>query len=130
MVKMKIGMAEYARNTSSSSYRLFQSLVMKRRPYSGQSMRLASGELVSSSVARDPNGITYLGCNHARSKGVKGVRIEGGDPLGKAWKNYPLLRPAYYYIREGARPEVKEFARWAANSPEADGIVRKSGFLN
>lgn len=119
----------YTRNTASSTYRLFQVAAMKGRPYSSKLVRLAGGELASMSVAKDPQGITYLGNLYARGKDLKVVKIDGIDPLGKDVRRYPLLRPAFYYFRDNARPEVKGLVTWMSTSPEAAEIVRKTGFL-
>jgi phosphate transport system substrate-binding protein len=119
----------YTRNTASSTYKQFQTAAMKGRPYSTKLVRLAGGELASMSVAKDPQGITYLGNLYARGKDLKIVKIDGIDPRGKNVRRYPLLRPAFYYFRDNARPEVKDFVTWMSTSPEAAEIVRKTGFL-
>jgi phosphate transport system substrate-binding protein len=119
----------YTRNTASSSYKLFQRAAMNGRPYSSKRVLLSGGELPSMSVEKDPQGITYLGNHYARGKGAKIVKVDGIDPLGKDVRRYPLLRPAFYYFRESARPEVKEFVVWMSTSPEAAGDIRKTGFL-
>lgn len=119
----------YTRNTASGAYRLFQVAAMKGRPYSSKRVRLAGGEIPSVSVAKDPQAITYLGNLHARAKDLKIVKIDGIDPLGKEVRRYTLLRPAFYYYRENAKSEVKDFVRWMSTSPEAAEIIRKTGFL-
>lgn len=119
----------YTRNTASTTYKQFQVAAMKGRPYSSKLVRLAGGELASVSVAKDPQGITYLGNLFARGKDVKVVKIDGIDPLGKDVRRYPLLRPAFYYVRENARPDVKDFVTWMSTSPEAAELVRRTGFL-
>jgi phosphate transport system substrate-binding protein len=119
----------YTRNTASSTYKQFQVAAMKGRPYSGKLVRLPGSDMPSMSVAKDPQGITYLGNVYARSKALKVVKIDGIDPLGKEVRRYPLLRPAFYYFRENARPEVKDFVAWMSTSPEAAELVRRTGFL-
>lgn len=102
---------------------------MKGRPYSSKLVRLAGGELTFMPVAKDPQGVTYLGNLHARGKALKVVKIDGIDPLGKDVRRYPLLRPSFYYFRENARPEVKDFVARMSTSPEAADLVRRTGFL-
>ena len=119
----------YTRNTASSAYKLFQVAAMNGRPYARTVVRLTGGDPASVSVAKDPQGITYLGNLHARSKDLKVVKIDGIDPLGKEVRRYPLLRPAFYYYRENARQEVKDFVGWMSTSPVAAELIRKTGFL-
>ena len=119
----------YPRNTASSSYKQFQVAAMKGRPYLSKPVRLSGGELPFMPVTKDPQGITYLGNVYARSKALKVVKIDGIDPLGKDVRRYPLLRPAFYYFRENARPEVKDLVTWMSTSPAAAELVRRTGFL-
>lgn len=119
----------YTRNTASSTYKQFQVAAMKGRPYARTVVRLGGGDPASVSVAKDPRGITYLGNLYARGKDLKVVKVDGIDPLGKDVRRYPLLRPAFYYIRESTRQEVKDFVAWMSTSPEAAEVIRKAGFL-
>jgi phosphate transport system substrate-binding protein len=119
----------YTRNSASGSYKDFQLLAMNGRAYAKAANKLSGGDPPAMTVAKDPNGIGYVGLAYARAKGLAVVKIDGIDPLGKDIARYPLLRHCYYYYLEDARAEVLEFVKWSSSSPEARKIAVKLGFL-
>ena len=119
----------YTRNTASGTYKNFQLVAMSGRAYAEGAKRLGGGDPPSMAVAKDANGIGYVGLAYARAAGMAVVKIDGVDPLGKDVARYPLLRHYYYYHRSDARAEVVEFVRWASSSAEAREAVKRIGFL-
>jgi len=90
----------YTRNTSSGTYSAFQALGMRSRAYSPKALKMASNEQIVSEVARNPNGIGYVGLAYIEAAEVKVISVDDYSPAdGTA---YPLSRPLYYLIDKNA----------------------------
>src|SRR5205823_2213299 len=70
----------YTRNTSSGTYADFKELAMKKRDYAPSSQKMAGNEAIASEVAKNPNGIGYVGLAYLKDPGIKTVSIEGSVP--------------------------------------------------
>ena len=81
----------YTRNTSSVhtlySKKLFG---MNSRDYGTETQKMAGNEQIASEVAKNPNGIGYVGLAYINTPGVKVLPIGGISPTSGA---YPLARP-------------------------------------
>ena len=51
----------YTRNTSSGTYSDWKDLAMKKRDYAKSSQKMAGNEQIAAEVAKNPNGIGYVG---------------------------------------------------------------------
>lgn len=51
----------YTRNTSSGTYKTFQKLAMGNKDYGKNSQKMAGNEQIAQEVAKDTNGIGYVG---------------------------------------------------------------------
>src|SRR5262245_37320370 len=63
----------YTRNTSSGTYSDFKELAMKKRDYAGSSQKMAGNEQIAAEVAKNPNGIGYVGLAYLHDPGIKTV---------------------------------------------------------
>ncbi|MET0262297.1 MAG: phosphate ABC transporter substrate-binding protein [Rariglobus sp.] len=120
----------YTRNTSSGTYSDFKDLAMKKRDYTGSSQKMAGNEQIAAEVAKNPNGIGYVGIAYLKTPGVKVVAIEGGLPTKEAVlsKKYPYARPNFYYTNGEATGEAAKFVEFTL-SAEGQKIVEKVGFI-
>ena len=120
----------YTRNTSSGTYSDFKDLAMKKRDYASSSQKMAGNEQIAAEVAKNPNGIGYVGLAYLSDPGIKTVSIEGTMPTevtvmaGK----YPYARPTFYYTNGEAVGEGAKFLEFTL-SDEGQRIVRKVGFV-
>src|SRR5260370_13422263 len=101
----------YTRNTSSGTYSEFKELAMKKRDYAPDSQKMAGNEQIASEVAKNPNGVGYVGLAYTKASGIKVVPTDGALPskesvLGKA---YPYARPTFYYTNGEPTGLAKEF---------------------
>src|SRR4051794_12567810 len=89
----------YTRNTSSGTYSEFKELAMKKRDYAPDSQKLAGNEQIASEVAKNPNGVGYVGLAYTKASGIKVVAIDGAMPSKQSvlGKTYPYARPTFYY---------------------------------
>lgn len=120
----------YTRNTSSGTYADFKELAMKKRDYAGSSQKLAGNEQIASEVARNPNGIGYVGLAYTTAPGIKVVAIDGAVPSKESVldKKYPYARPTFYYTNGEPTGEAAKFIEFTHSATGRD-IIEKVGFV-
>lgn len=120
----------YTRNTSSGTYSDFKDMAMSKRDYASSSQKLAGNEQIAAEVAKNPNGIGYVGIAYAKSPGVKALTIEGRSPSNAAVKgnNYAYGRQCFYYTNGKPSDKAKAFIDFTL-SPEGQKIVEQVGFI-
>ena len=120
----------YTRNTSSGTYSDFKELAMKKRDYTATAQKMAGNEQIAAEVARNPNGIGYVGLAYIKAAGIKTLSIEGVELSdenirGKAW---PYARPTFYYTNGEPSGDAKGFVDFTL-SAEGQAIVQQVGFV-
>lgn len=120
----------YTRNTSSGTYSDFKELAMKRRDYAGSSQKMAGNEQIAAEVAKNPNGIGYVGLAYMNTPGVKVIAIDGHKPTKEEVlaKKYPYARPTFFYTNGEPSGEAAEFIEFAL-SDAGQAIVQSVGFV-
>ncbi len=118
----------YTRNTSSGTYAVFQKLGMNSRDYGPDTQKMAGNEQIAAEVAKNPNGIGYVGLAYIDTPGVKVLPVNGAAPDAA---NYPLARPLYYLINKSQElsPLANDFIGFSM-SPEGQAIVNRVHFLS
>lgn len=120
----------YTRNTSSGTYKVFQSLAMNKEDYGSQTQKMAGNEQIASEVAKNVNGIGYVGLAYIDTPGVKVVLVDGFEPTIENVNSgkYPLARPLYYLSNGDPSGLVKEFVDFTL-SEAGQKIVKYVGFV-
>lgn len=118
----------YTRNTSSGTYKDWQSLAMKGRDYPATSQKMAGHEQIAQEVAKNRNGIGYVGLAYTKANGIQTVKIDGVDPTPANAKKFVYSRPCYLYVPETADASAKAFIDFAI-SPEGQKIAERIGFV-
>ncbi len=120
----------YTRNTSSGTYADFKELAMKKRDYASSSQKMAGNEQIAAEVAKNPNGIGYVGLAYLHDPGIKVASIEGAVPTEESVlaKAYPYARPTFYYTNGEPTGEAAKFVEFTL-SDEGQKVVRKVGFV-
>lgn len=118
----------YTRNTSSGTYAVFQEMALRKRDYASSSQKMAGNEQIASEVAKNANGIGYVGLAYIGTPGVKPLPVNGIAPDNP---DYPFARPLYFYFDEKAemRPIVKEFVDFCLG-PKGQEIVESVHFIS
>ncbi|HLP09309.1 MAG TPA: phosphate ABC transporter substrate-binding protein [Opitutaceae bacterium] len=125
----------YTRNTSSGTYSDWKELAMKKRDYAGSSQKMAGNEQIAAEVAKNPNGIGYVGLAYTNAPGIRVVAILGKD--GKAVlpddatvqaKAYPYARPTFFYTNGEPTGLTALFVEFMLGS-EGQAIAKKVGFV-
>lgn len=127
----------YARDDKSGTFDTFNSLVLKptKAALTADARRFESSEELSDSVARDENGIGFVGFAYLRN--AKALEI--GNSCGMAYaptvfnvktEQYPLSRRLYVYANGVTEGSVAAQLLAFAGSPAAQEIIRKDGFVD
>ncbi|HEY8932709.1 MAG TPA: phosphate ABC transporter substrate-binding protein [Rariglobus sp.] len=120
----------YTRNTSSGTYSDFKDLAMKKRDYAKSSQKMAGNEQIVAEVAKNPNGIGYVGLAYDNAPGIKVLTVDGGLPNKESVhaKKYPYARPTFYYTNGEPSGEAAKFLEFTL-SDEGQKIAEKVGFV-
>jgi phosphate transport system substrate-binding protein len=120
----------YTRNTSSGTYSDWKDLAMKKRDYASSSQKMAGNEQIAAEVAKNPNGIGYVGLAYITAPGIKVVSVEGGTPTKESVlsKKYPYARPNFFYTNGEATGEAAKFIEFTLGA-QGQKIVEKVGFI-
>ena len=118
----------YTRNTSSGTYKDWQSMAMGGRDYPATSQKLAGNEQIAQEVSTNKNGIGYVGLAYAKAQGTKAMPIDGQAPTAKNAKTYVYARECYLYLPEKPTAEAQAFIDYI-KSPAGQEIIRKVGFI-
>ena len=120
----------YTRNTSSGTYAEFKELAMKKRDYAKDSQKLAGNEQIAAEVAKNANGVGYVGLAYTKASGIKVVPIDGATPCKESVlaKQYPYARPTFFYTDGEPSGVAKEFVNFTV-SEGGQKIVDQVGFV-
>lgn len=120
----------YTRNTSSGTYSDFKELAMKKRDYAPSSQKMAGNEQIGAEVAKNPNGIGYVGLAYTKAPGIKVVLINGAKPTKEEVlaKKYPYARPTFYYTNGAPTGEAGRFVEFTL-SDAGQKLAESIGFV-
>lgn len=118
----------YTRNTSSGTYKDWQKLAMGGRDYPSSSLKMAGTEQIAQEVAKNKNGIGYVGLAYSKSPGTKALAIDGVEPVAANAKKYAYARLCYLYAPDKPTAEAEAFMNYVESAPGQD-IIRKVGFI-
>ena len=120
----------YTRNTSSGTYSDWKDLAMKKRDYAKSSQKMAGNEQIAAEVAKNPNGIGYVGLAYIKAEGIKVVPIDGILPSKETVlsKKYAYARPTFYYTNGEPSGEAAKFIEFTLGDG-GQAISEKIGFV-
>lgn len=120
----------YTRNTSSGTYSEWKDLAMKKRDYASSSQKMAGNEQIAAEVAKNPNGIGYVGLAYIHADGIKVIAIDGVLPSKESViaKQYAYARPTFYYTNGEPAGEAAKFIEFTL-SDAGQRITAQVGFV-
>jgi phosphate transport system substrate-binding protein len=123
----------YARDDKSGTYDTFKDRVLGSLKLSSNAKRFEDSRALVSAVAQDRDGIGFVGLPYASGAKVLAISEQGAIPLVPnpntvKTESYALSRRLYFYLPNNAKPEAREFTRFAI-SDDGQAIVEKSGFV-
>ncbi|HVY31341.1 MAG TPA: protein kinase [Polyangiaceae bacterium] len=125
----------YARDDRSGTFDTFKHLVLQDHPLAPTAQRFADSVELSGAVARDPQGIGFIGIPYIRGARALAVGAPGATALYPssftiATEGYELSRRLYLYLPVlGVTPLAQEFVSFALSS-EGQAAVKASGFVD
>jgi phosphate transport system substrate-binding protein len=121
----------YTRNTASGTYSEFKEMAMNKRDYAGSSQKLAGNEQIVAEVAKNPNGIGYVGMAYVNVSGIRVLTVDGGSPTKESVQahQYPLARNTYFYTNGAPSGLAKQFIDFIM-SPAGEKIIDQVGFVS
>jgi phosphate transport system substrate-binding protein len=120
----------YTRNTASGTYSDWKDLAMKKRDYASSAQKMAGNEQIAAEVAKNPNGIGYVGLAYIHAEGIKVVPIDGVLPSKDTIfsKKYAYARPTYFYTNGEPAGEAAKFIAFTL-SETGQKLAEKIGFV-
>ena len=120
----------YTRNTSSGTYSDWKELAMNKRDYAGGAQKMAGNEQITAEVAKNVNGIGYVGLAYLKAPGVKVVKIDNIDVNAETVRNqtWAYARPTFFYTNGEPNGVVKQFVDFTLGD-EGQKIVERVGFV-
>ena len=117
----------YTRNTASGTYSILQEIAMSSRDYGENTQKMAGNEHIASEVAKNPDGIGYVGLAYIHTPGVKVIPIENIEIRDPA---YPLRRDLKFLINGNSKLNrmTNDFIGFTL-SPEGQQIVKQVNFV-
>ncbi len=120
----------YTRNTSSGTYKSFQEMAMQKRDYGSDTQKMAGNEQIAEEVAKNDNGIGYVGLAYADKDGIKALSVDGVELKPKNATDYAIARSLHYYTVKGRLSEpATKFLVWATTDKKASEVVERVGFI-
>ena len=85
---------------------------------------------IAAEVAKNPNGIGYVGLAYIHDPGIKALPIDGQLPAKDSVRSgsYPYSRPTFYYTNGEPSGEAAKFVAFTL-SDEGQKISDKIGFV-
>jgi len=124
----------YARDDKSGTFDSFKALVLDKKSLVANATRFEDSVELSDAVARDPNGIGFIGLPYVRD--AKAVAISEGNArpllpnsLTVSTEDYLLSRRLYLYTpSHSSNPWVNRFLEFALSNT-GQQIVSENGFV-
>ena len=96
---------------------------------------MAGNEQIAAEVAKNPNGIGYVGLAYTHAPGIRVVGILGKDKVAVRpstqtvqAKTYPYARPTFFYTNGEPSGLTAEFVDFMLGT-EGQALVQKVGFV-
>jgi len=120
----------YTRNTSSGTYSDWKELAMNKRDYASGSQKMAGNEQIVAEVAKNPNGVGYVGIAYIKASGIKVLSVDGQVPSAATVraKTYPYSRPTFYFTNGAPSGKAAPFTEFTLSS-KGQAIVEQVGFV-
>ncbi|MGA8216556.1 MAG: phosphate ABC transporter substrate-binding/OmpA family protein [Candidatus Sulfotelmatobacter sp.] len=124
----------YARDDKSGTYDTFRTLVLGNATLAPSATRIEDSRKLSDSVARDPNGIGFIGVTYVQETRAIAVYENGAaallpTPFTVATEDYALSRRLFIYTAANPRQELtRRFVDFALSSM-GQNIVAEIGFV-
>ncbi|MDQ6707018.1 MAG: substrate-binding domain-containing protein, partial [Acidobacteriota bacterium] len=117
----------YARDYKSGTFDTFKDRVLGSRPLISSAKRFEDSRELVSAVAKDRDAIGFVGLPYAVGVKVLAISEKGAaslipNTMTVRTEAYPLSRRLFLYLPDNAKPEAREFVRFAL-SPQGQDVA-------
>jgi phosphate transport system substrate-binding protein len=119
-----------SRDTSSGTYEVWETKVMKNeRVYPGALLQASNGAVLQA-VASNKNGIGYIGLGYMNDS-AKALTVNGvaGSEKTTLDATFPVSRPLYMFTDKWPTGDVSKFINYALHPEKGQQLVRDAGFV-
>lgn len=125
----------YSRETSSGTYEFFKESVLKNKNYMSSILSMPATGAIIQSVSQTKGAIGYVGLAYLNPR-VKAVAVSYDQGRNFVYpsvetatrKEYPVVRPLYYYYDKKHEAQVLPFLNYIC-TPEAQERTLQLGFI-
>lgn len=125
----------YSRETSSGTYEFFKESVLKNKNYMSSILSMPATGAIIQSVSQTKGAIGYVGLAYLNPR-VKAVAVSYDQGRNFVYpsvetatrKEYPVVRPLYYYYDKKNEAQVLPFLNYIC-TPEAQERTLQLGFI-
>jgi phosphate transport system substrate-binding protein len=119
-----------SRDTSSGTYEVWETKVMKeQRVYPGALLQASNGAVVQA-VSKNKNAIGYIGIGYV-NESVKPLTVNGvkGTPQTTLDGTFPISRPLYMFTKGWPTGDTLNFINFVLNPSTGQKLVGEAGFV-
>lgn len=119
-----------SRDTSSGTYEVWESKVMKKeRVFPGALLQASNGSVIQA-VSKNKNAIGYIGLGYL-DKSVKAISV--GNITGSSETTldgtYPVSRPLFMFTNQWPEGELAKFMNFIVHPEKGQKLVKDAGFV-
>lgn len=119
-----------SRDTSSGTYEVWESLVMKKeRVFPAALLQASSGAIVQA-VSKNKNAVGYIGIGYLDAS-IKAVAVNGIEGSAKTTLDgtFPISRPLFMFTRGWPEKDASSFINYVLNPEKGQLLVKEAGFV-
>ncbi|MDD4463172.1 MAG: phosphate ABC transporter substrate-binding protein, partial [Desulfobacterales bacterium] len=119
-----------SRDTSSGTYEVWESLVMKKeRVFPAALLQASSGAIVQA-VSKNKNAVGYIGIGYLDAS-IKAVAVNGVEGSAKTTLDgtFPISRPLFMFTRGWPEKDAASFINYVLNPEKGQLLVKEAGFV-
>jgi len=119
-----------SRDTSSGTYEVWESKVMKKeRVYPGALLQASNGAVVQA-VSKNKNAIGYIGLGYVNTS-VKPLTVNGiiGSAKTTLDGTYPISRPLYMFTQGWPKGDALNFITYVLHPQKGQKYVEEAGYV-
>jgi len=119
-----------SRDTSSGTYEVWESIVMRKERVHPGALLQASNGAVAQAVSKNKNAIGYIGIGYL-NENVKPLTVNGveGTPQTTLNGKYPISRPLYMFTRGWPTGDTLNFINYVLHPEKGQKLVGEAGFV-
>ena len=119
-----------SRDTSSGTYEVWESKVLKKANVFPGALLQASNGAVAQAVAKNKNAIGYIGLGYL-NKDIKAITVNGieGSSETTLDGSFPVSRPLFMFTQGWPKDETVKFLNYVLHPTKGQKLVKEVGYV-